>query len=199
MIPIAAAAATVTVVPPFSPLEASGVVDEPELWPPFDRRGVVAGAEVRRSPSRSCSGRSCPCPRRRCPILPSAPAELAAACVSFDEEPSAVKLTLPPAVRFALQLRVDEVVRRRRAPSERPMPALAPFVAPFAFVVAFAVWVACAVRLAADGQAGRERPDRGARRDVRDRDRDLRRESHAAAARGRAALGGRAIVSVRSR
>ncbi|MHB1241784.1 MAG: hypothetical protein ACYC1P_00025, partial [Gaiellaceae bacterium] len=101
IIPIATAAATVTVVPPFSPLEASGVELEPELWPPFDVEALLPVSRFLFAfwfgvwPELSVA--SSPLP-----LFSSAPAELAAAWVSFEDEPSAVKLTLPPAVRLRL-------------------------------------------------------------------------------------------------
>jgi hypothetical protein len=140
MIAIAAAAATVTVVPPFSPLFASGVEDEPELWPPLFVDALLPVPRFSFAfwfvlwPELSVSSS----PE---PDLPSAPAELAIACVSFEDEPSAVKLTLPPAVRFRFSCESTRWLETAR-PSERPMPALAPLVAPFAFVVALAVCVA---------------------------------------------------------
>ena len=96
---MAAAAATVTVVPPFSPLFASGVVVEPEFLP-LDALDVSLPTFRLSSaflltvlPLLSVSS----APE---PDFSAAPAELAVASVSFDEEPSARKLTSPAAVRL---------------------------------------------------------------------------------------------------
>jgi hypothetical protein len=78
-------------------------------------------------------------------FLPSEPAALAVASVSFEEEPSAAKLTSPPAVRFRPRVEKTEWLASRSA-SERPMPALPPLVEPFAMVFVDTVCVACAVR-----------------------------------------------------
>ena len=140
---IHAAAATVTFVPPFSPLFASGVPVEPEPvpaefcervlpWPRFASALSLTVGCAEPSPSVA-----------PLPLFSFAPAELAAASVTFADEPSAVKLTLPPAVRSRSSCESTRWLTTASA-SESPMPALPPFVAPFAFVVTDAVCVASA-------------------------------------------------------
>ena len=140
-IPMATAAATVTLLPPPSPVLASGVFEEPEslplalvevslpsfnwssdfLFTSLLDESVSPGADV---------------------FLPSAPAELALASVSLADEPSAAKLTVPP-VWVRLRFSCDWTMWLATSiATEMPMPALPPLVAPLALVVADADCVA---------------------------------------------------------
>ena len=142
IIVIAAAAATSTEVPPLpllsSPLFAAGVFVFPESLPLAPERRAVGVREVRVGLAVHVLAARCRRP------LPFAPFELAVASLSVDEEPSAVKLTAPVAVRLRSSCESTRWFATVSA-SERPMPALPPFVAPVAVVVTFAVCVAWAV------------------------------------------------------
>jgi hypothetical protein len=142
---IATAAATVTFVPPFSPLFACGVLDLLEPLPPAPL--AVASPVARFASAFSFTvdfvGESSPDSGFES-FFSFAPAELAFASVTFAEEPSALNETLPVAVRFRSSCESTRCSADTSA-SERPMPALPPFVAPLAFVVVEAVCVAWAV------------------------------------------------------
>ena len=140
-IAMATAAATVTVVPPlppFSPLFAFGVFLPAVL--PLESL-VFADVQVRVGLAVHVLVRGVGRPWRSS-FFSSAPAELACASVSFEDEPSA-REAHGPVRASGSGCSVDSTswFAIRRA-SDRPIPALPPFVSPDAVVVVLAFCVA---------------------------------------------------------
>ena len=139
-IAMATAAATVTFVPPlppFSPVLASGVFLPVVL--PLESLVVATSRFLSAFSLTSLSEVSFE--PGFVSFFSSAPAELACASVSFDDEPSARKLTGPFAVRDRPSVDSTSWFAIKSA-SDMPIPALPPFVSPDAFVVVFAFCVA---------------------------------------------------------
>ena len=185
MIAIPTAAATVTVVPPFSPLFASGVFDEPDPCR-LQRRCVLPRAEVGVGLLVDVPCRAVRSPRRRCRSSPSRrPSSRGLGVVRRGAGGGEADVAAGGEV--ALELRVDEMVRRPRGRARgrcrrcRPWSPLAPSSSSTPSASPSAVSPPRDRR----GGAGSDRCGRG---DVRDRDRDLRGEREAAAARRCAAL-----------